>query len=286
MKEFVLKNKNIIDKMKKITKRIKKDSISESAAECAYYTILSFIPFIIFFLSIIQYTIIDKQIIINLIEIITPNTMHNFIFDIIEEVYSKNLKTISISLIIALWSASKAFYSLYKSFKKIYKIKDIKTNFALRIESFVYTLFLMLSLMVVLILIVLGNRIHNFVVQKFFYYGIITSFILKTRFLITISLLFVLFLLIYRFIPKLKMNIKSQIPGAMFSSISWILNSFIFSIYIDLFKGFTSTYGSLSTIILIMIWLYTSMYIIMLGAEINVFISKLNNKKNNNIEQN
>ena len=52
----------------------------------------------------------------------------------------------------------------------------------------------------------------------------------------------------------------------------WLLLSFFFSVYLDVFKGFTSMYGSLTTIILIMLWLYGCMYIILLGGEINALL--------------
>ena len=46
----------------------------------------------------------------------------------------------------------------------------------------------------------------------------------------------------------------------------------IFSVYLDIFKGFSSMYGSLTTIVLIMLWLYCCMYILLLGGEVNVIL--------------
>ena len=279
MREIIIKGKRFLNKLKE-------DHVSESAAECAYYTILSFVPFIIFFISLIQFTVVDKQIILSGLKQIIPASMHTFVFNIIDEVYTKSFNTISFSLIIALWSASKGFYALCKGLKNIYKLTEDKPNFIVRIEGFVYTLLFMICLLIVMILIVFGNRIHGFITQNFFSLGIITSFFLRIRTLITISALFSVFLLLYKFIPKHKMSLKSQIPGAIFSSIAWIITSFVFSIYIDVFKGFSNTYGSLTSIILIMMWIYICMYIILLGAEINTFIReykfKLLEKKHKN----
>ena len=90
--------------------------------------------------------------------------------------------------------------------------------------------------------------------------------------IIYISLLiisFIVFLLLYRFIARTNKKLKNQIIGAIFSSIALNIVSYVFSIYLDLFKGFSITYGSLTTLILIMMWIYTCFYIIFLGAEIN-----------------
>ena len=64
---------------------------------------------------------------------------------------------------------------------------------------------------------------------------------------------------------------KSQIPGAMVSSVAWSLFSLAFSIYIDLTPGTVNMYGSLTTLVLIMLWLYFCMWILLIGAEINSY---------------
>ena len=67
---------------------------------------------------------------------------------------------------------------------------------------------------------------------------------------------------------------KYQFPGAVFTAFGWTLASFIFSVYMDIFKGFSNMYGSLTTIVLIMLWLYFCMYVMLLGGEINVLVEE------------
>ena len=101
--------------------------------------------------------------------------------------------------------------------------------------------------------------------------------------------MFVIFLLMYRFVGKKReKKMRHCIIGAVFTTISWYLISFFFSIYVNIFTGFSIIYGSLATITLIMMWLYTIIYVIFLGAEFNVItadkidllFAKLKNKKN------
>ena len=65
---------------------------------------------------------------------------------------------------------------------------------------------------------------------------------------------------------------KYQFPGAVFTAFGWTLASFVFSVYMDIFRGFSNMYGSLTTIVLIMLWLYFCMYILLLGGEVNVIL--------------
>ena len=60
--------------------------------------------------------------------------------------------------------------------------------------------------------------------------------------------------------------------GAAFSAVGWMIVSWSFSVYLDIFKGFSSMYGSLTTIVLIMLWLYFCMYILLLGGEVNMIL--------------
>ena len=73
--------------------------------------------------------------------------------------------------------------------------------------------------------------------------------------------------------PKHKVTFKSQIIGAIFGGILLNIISFVFSRYLDIFKGFSITYGSLTTLMLIMMWTYSCFYAVFLGAELNKLIN-------------
>ena len=77
------------------------------------------------------------------------------------------------------------------------------------------------------------------------------------------------FVLIYTFFPNKKMRFYMQIPGAMFTSLAWLVFSELFSIYVNNFSTFSTLYGSLGVIILVMLWLYICMSIVFIGAVIN-----------------
>lgn len=264
------------EKIKKVCNKFKSDHVSEYAAECAYFTILSFIPFIIFFLTLIQFTNIDKSTIYFWIKQIIPISMHELILGVIDEVYSKSIGTISVAAIFALWSASKGFYYLSKGLRKIYNVENSNANVFMRIEGIVYTVFFVIAIIAFLVVMVLGGQIHQFFEQYLKALSIITRYILKIRGVILIIAMIVLFLLIYHFIPRNKTKISKQIYGAVFSSVAWYITSWCFSVYIDVFKGFSNTYGSLTSIILIMMWVYVCMYIILIGAEINTIVNNSN----------
>lgn len=140
MKKIDLKQKyEILDKL---FSNMNEDHIGEFSAQCSYYTILSFIPFIILLITMIQYTSIEQQAIFDAISKIIPSSMNDMVVGIVREVYSKSIGTISISIIFTLWSAGKGLYALEKGLQSVYKTKgENRLDFIyLRLKSLVETI--------------------------------------------------------------------------------------------------------------------------------------------------
>ena len=260
----------ILKNTKKFLQNLNNHHISEYTAQCAYYTILSFIPCLILIVTLIQYTGISKDSLISIIQNIVPASMNDATIGIVQEVYSKSIGTISISAIFLLWSAEKGFFALCKGLHNIYETERKYNYFYMQLKSLICTVIFIILIILVLTISVFGGTILEFVQWKFNISSQIIGVINMSKTVIYI-VLFLALLLMYRFIPGHKKGLKKQIPGAIVATLGWFVISFFFSIYIDMFKGFSVMYGSLTTITLAMMWVYFCMYIILIGAEINNF---------------
>lgn len=259
-------------RIKKILYNIKRknneDNISEYAAEAAYFTIISFIPFLFFFIFLIKLTSIEKENVYFLFRNIIPDNLQDTIFNIIEETYSKSLKFLSLSSIFIFWSAGKGFFSLSKGLKKIYRV-DIKSNFFLRVLGSIYTLILIFCMIILLFIMILGKNLYIFFMNKYPKIFKYIMLIYKLRTFWIILLLTIFFYFLYKTVPNEKSNNFSYFKGAVFSAIMWQISIYGISVYVNFKKGFTDLYGSFSVVILILFWIYISMYIILIGAKIN-----------------
>lgn len=263
--------KDKIKILKKMIKNVKEDHISEFSAQCAYYVILSFIPFVILLLTLIQYTSIEQQQLLNIMSELIPSSMSEVILGIIREVYSKSAGTVSISLIFTLISADKGLFALIKGLHSIYNYSDNKEKsiIYLKLSSVLKTIIFIILLAVGAVILVFGTSIISTIQEKF---GVLKNYNFLYQFLTELGYLFIVFIVflcLYKFMPGHKITFKSQIPGAIFSSAALIVISFVFSRYLDIFKGFSITYGSLTALMLLMMWTYACFYAIFLGAEIN-----------------
>ena len=150
-----MKKINFIKKyemVKKICTNINDDNISAYSAQCSYYTILSFIPFIILLITLIQYTNIEQQALFNAISKIVPESMNEFILGIVREVYSKSIGTISISIIFTIWSAGKGLFALIKGLHVVYDVTDKKSN------SVIYLKFMSIVQTIMFILLITDRK--------------------------------------------------------------------------------------------------------------------------------
>ena len=140
MRDFSFKR--FYKKIEILSENMAKDHISESAAQCSYYTILSFIPFIILLITLIQYTGIEPQTLFDIISKVVPSSMSDMVLGIVQEVYSKSLGTISISIIFTIWAAGKGLYALMNGLQTVYstKSKKVTSYIFLRIKAILETL--------------------------------------------------------------------------------------------------------------------------------------------------
>lgn len=255
--------------------RLKQDHVAAFAAQAAYFILLSFIPFLMLLLTMVQYIppIRDQKIVTDMLLQIMPDTgdFRDFLLNIISEVYAKGTAVVPVSAIITLWSAGKGVQALTNGVNAIYHVKETRNYVVMRIRSAIYTLFFIIAVIVSLVLLVFGNSIQNLLSRYIPVLGRITAYIIGMRTVISLCILVCIFLLVYKFLPNRKAGWKTQIPGAVISAVAWSLYSLGFSIYIDVYDGLSNMYGSLTTVILILLWLYFCMYIMLIGAEINAY---------------
>ncbi len=270
------KLKEKYQKFQELSENMKRDHISESAAQCSYYTILSFIPFVILLITLIQYTGIAPQALFDAISQIIPSSMSEMVLGIVQEVYSKSIGTISISIIFTMWSAGKGLYALTTGLQTVYqtKSKKITSYIYLRVKVLLETILFIVMIVMGLTILVFGNGVIDIVKRNF---GVLEKYNQISSILAQLGVIlatFVVFLLLYKFMPKHRVPFKSQVYGALFGAIALNIISFVFSRYLTIFKGFSITYGSLTTLMLVMMWTYSCFYTVFLGAELNKFMNK------------
>ena len=272
--------KKIINQLRYLVRKVKEYNIDAHAAGCAYYTILAFIPIIMLTLTVIKYLGLDQKVVFLICEEkMSSNILNDAIINIVREVYSKSLGTITISVIFILWSAGKGFIGLCKGLSSTYEVEETNKFVRFRIRAIICTIIFILSVILTLLLLVFGNSINQILQERFNIFSNLINLLLKSKVILSVTILSIIFSIMYRFIPKHKYKFKNQIIGAIIASIACNIISIFYSVYVQIFTGFSLMYGSLTTIVLAMMWVYGCMYSILFGGVINKLMAEYVEKR-------
>ena len=246
------------------------DHVGAYAAQAALFIIMSAIPFLLVFLSLLRFTPVSESTVLSVIQMVVPGQIKitPMLINIVDEVYTNSAKVLPIAVIFAIYSAAKSIQSLRYGLNIVYDTDETRNWFVLRFRAMIETFVLILVIILLMVFLVFGQKIQNMLVQYAPILSIVTDIILKLRLLILFFVLIIFFMFIYKVLPNRTATYRSQLIGAVGCSAAWYVFSFGLSIYVNYFNGF-SLYGSLTTILLLMFWLYISMYIFLVCAEVN-----------------
>ena len=229
---------------------------------------MSMIPFLLVLLSLLRFTPVSESMILSGIELISPGYVSSTVVAIVDEVYHNTGGVLFVSLILSVYSAAKTIQSLRYGLNIVYEIDETRNWFVLRLRAMIETFFLILAILLLAILLMFGKTIQDMLAEYVPFVAMVTETILKLRMLILFFVLIGIFTVIYKVLPNRKATLRSQLVGAIGCSVAWYVFSFGVSVYIEVFNGF-SFYGSLTTIVLMMFWLYFAMYIFLVCGAIN-----------------
>lgn len=231
----------------------------------AFFFVLALIPIISCLVMIASYFSVSMDWIVQFINNLIPNEASELIVNII---FEKGLdSSVGVFNIVALFVASNGTYAIITASNTLYQVKD-SDSLKDRIRSFILLLILLLLLIFLILVPMFGGKVlslfaNNDIVNNIkLIYDIV-------KWPMTIFLIYVNLKMIYTIAPSIKINSKSTTAGACFTTVIWTITTFIFSYYLKHFANYSAIYGSLSNLIILMMWLYIISYVFVLGLAIN-----------------
>ncbi len=267
--------KKLYVKITAITSEIGEDHVGAYAAQAAYFFMLSLIPIILLLLTLIRYTPVTKADVMTAVIQVFPTSVDGLVTSIVNQVYNQSMSIIPITAIVALWSAGKGVLAMTYGLNCIYDCRETRNYLFLRIRATLYTVVFLLMIILLLVLSVFGNSLSEMIAGYVPLMRPVLEWILEVQAYVSPVILMIFMLLIYKFVPNKKNLLVDELPGAVLAALGWLLVSLFFSVYVDVFQGFSDMYGSMTTIVLIMLWMYFCMYCILLGAEFNVMFGNV-----------
>jgi len=256
---------------KDIRRSVNEAEVGTYASGAAFFLFLSVIPMVLIISSILPHNILDKKEIVNISQAVIPERIYSFLLSIVDSYHGNQVTLLSVSALVAVWSASKGVLALIRGLNHIYEVEESRGYIMLRLKASFYTLFLLFAILLSAGILVFGNTLAGWLIPDSGMAAKFWHIFGGIRHVFVAGMISIIFCTMYSLLPDNQLTWKEHYPGAAFTSVFWTLYSFGFSIYIDYFGGF-SMYGSLTTIVIVMIWLYFCMYIFFCGALVNKWI--------------
>ena len=250
------------------------DHIGAYAAQAAFFFVLSLIPILLLLITLVQVTPMTKVEVMENVVQLFPTPAEMMLRSLIEQVYNRSSAMVPLTALMALWLAGRGVLSLTNGLNNIYANLETRNYILLRIRATFYTVLFIIILILSMLLSVFGNSIRNVIREQIPELSGLARNIIQVRSIVSLPLLLLFALIIYKFLPNHKTTVTRAWPGAVFVSVAWLIGTHAFSIYLNIFHGFSNMYGSLTTLVLLMLWIYFCMYVVLLGAKWNTFLHK------------
>lgn len=243
------------------------------AANAGFFIILALFPALVLLLSVLRYTGLQVSSLIEILDSVIPHALMGTVSELVFSTYENSSGAlVGFSAVTAMWSASKGVYGLLTGLNAVYGVSENRGFLYTRFISVVYTIAFFLVLMLTLVLHVFGGTLLELVPMAQSKFMKFLSEIIDFRFVLLLIVQTLLFCLIFTFLPNGRNRFRDTIPGALLSSIGWLIFSDVFSIYVENFAGLGNIYGSVYTVALGMLWLYCCLSIVFYGGALNQYL--------------
>lgn len=246
------------------------------SAQLAYFFLLSLFPFLLFIVTLLGYLPLDDRMIIEVLSEYLPSEVVTMIDQNLTQILNnRSGGLLSISILGTLWSASNGFNAITKSFNRAYNVDPNRNFFLGRLIAIGLMLTIILAIVFALLLPVFGKVIIEYISMVIpLPEGFLNSWDLF-RWASSSIMFFFIFYVLYKLAPNKKIMENHVVWGAIFATVSWQVVSYGFSYYVETLGNFSITYGSLGTVIVLMIWFYISGIIITSGGVINAVVTEM-----------
>ena len=238
------------------------------AASAGYFIVLSLFPMLVLLLGLLRYTGLSVDTLTGFLAGFVPQALMMAAKRLIRSTYQNTSgMVISLSVLVALWSASRGMYGLMQGLNTVYRREEKRSWLHVRWLSMVYTGLFLVVVLATLIVSVFGmTLVQRLPVSPF---SLVLERIIGMRFIVLLFLQTALFTGMFMVLPSKGNSFFGSVPGALLASLGWLIFSDLYSWYMVRFTGYANIFGSVYALALSMLWLYICLCILFFGGAWN-----------------
>jgi len=255
------------------------DDAMGMAAQIAFYMMLGLFPFLIFLMSLVSMFPLGESLqpaVLDALQEQMPIEAANYVTSVVMNLLpERNQGLLSFGLLASLWGASMAVGALITTINRAYNIRPRRNIAVQKILSIVLTLVLSALWLIAMTIVLMGPRITQVVFEWVGIASETNTFWTSIRLPLAFSLNLLALAILYYVAPEAKQKFRWILPGAVTATILWMGASSAFRVFLRNFGQYNTTYGSLATVVILMVWLWLSGLVFLLGAEVNSLMKRM-----------
>ena len=259
-----------------ISKHYQMANVSDSAAVLAYYTLLSLFPALLVLASLLPFFHIETSTVMDGIAPFLPDNIYDILAPIIHSfLNNRNGSVLSIGVIVAIWSSSRAVAAFQRTVNGAYGVVRKQNAIVSRIMAFFWMVALIAFLFLMMLFFSVGQVILERLTPLLQLPTQLLTYVNAAKWPVTFIMTFLLLMILFYFVPSVKLKLRYVWPGALTATLGWLLLSQAFSWYLKFFVHNIDSYKTIGTFIVLMFWLDFTALILMFGAVLNAAIQDL-----------
>lgn len=274
-------NLGLVELIKRLVQEIQEDHLAAFAGNLTYKGLFALFPFFVFLLSLLGLFGASDLVTTTIERIgnaLPPGATDFLQNQLLQIVQSKTAGAFTvgaiISLLLALWGVSGAFRSVMEAMNVMYEIEEDRPFWKQLLISVFLSLGVAALLIFALVLVVFGPEIGETVADAAGLGSVFQIVWNVVQWPVLIFLVVLAFALVYYYAPDAEQRFKWISPGSIVAVLLWLVFSLLFSIYVEKSGSFNATYGTFADIIILMLYIYYSSFIMLVGAQLNQVIEE------------
>jgi len=272
---------NVVPAGKQLLARIQKDNVSDVAAELAYWFFLALFPFLIFVTALsgsLASTLgfpSATGAIVGLLSQVMPASAAAVIGpQVAAVVQNRSAGLLSLGIVGAIWAASGGIMAIIRATNAAYEVKETRSFLKLRGLAIGLTVLAGLLVVAAFTLFFVGELLGSRIAAAIGVTGPYQVLVSILYWAGAFVLVFLAVAFLYWKAPNVRTPFRWTLPGALFSSVAWIIATWVFALYVRHFGSYNATYGALGGLAIALLWFYLTGFVLILGAEINAVIDE------------
>ena len=263
-----------------MVRRYLSHNVGIQSAALAFYLLFMLFPFLIFISALLGLLQLDVAAILGALGEILPREVVEIAGVYLRYVRANpSMRLLVFGLAFSIYFPMRATNALMRAVRTAYHLGPPRNAVVHRLKTLLYTVMLILTIVLTLVLMTVGDRLLGYAVIHFRLPAFLAELWGKLRFPAAAVAANFALLFLYALAQDDRQPWRNLLPGTLMALAAWMGLSFLYSLYVENFADYSVLYGSIGTIIVVLIWLYMSAIVLIMGAELNGTLMSLRKER-------